>query len=153
MAKIKPLKLNKLCRNFTFREIAVLAQYINEHEYKKDDVIFSEGDSGEHVYLVSNGEVGIKSEVLTNGESALNLSSGDYFGELSLFEAGPRRATAFALADTTILLSIARKDFETMCAEEPFVSYKLIREVIGVFSSKLRDGQKELTELLAAKGK
>lgn len=155
MTRIKPLKLNKMCASLTYREIAVLARFIEEESYSKGKTIFKEGDLGDKAYMIVKGDVGIKSTFLGGeggGKVNLTLKENDFFGELSLFEAGPRRASTIALADDTILFSISRKSFQDLCHSEPFVSHKLIMEVIGVFSSKLREGKEELDKLLTSKG-
>lgn len=153
MTKIKPLKLNKICRNFTYREIAVLAQFVKEESFKASKVIFEEGQSGDKIYMIISGQVGVKSEVLgKNGDFLTQFGPGEFMGELSLFEAGPRRVTAVAITDDTILFSINKSDFNQLCANEPFVSYKMIREMLEIFSQKLKDSSDDLTELLSIRG-
>ncbi len=152
MTRIKHLKQNKICRNFTYKEIAVLAPFVKEEEYRAGDVIFREGDNGNKLYILVDGQVGVRSQVLGNKEAFLaKIEKRDFFGELSLFEAGPRRVTAVALADNTILFVMAKQEFEELCQSEPFVSYKLIREMLNTFSLKLKESENELTELLALK--
>ena len=152
MTFIKHLKLNKICKDFAYREIAVLAQFVKEDKYSRGEIVFKEGEEGEKLFLVVNGEVGIKSSFLGQlNDYVSSFSPGDFFGELALFGAGPRRVTAIAIADNTILFSMSREDFEIMSGTEPFVSYKLIMELLEIFSNKLKEGKDELSELFSSK--
>jgi CRP-like cAMP-binding protein len=149
MTKIKHLKLNKLCRTFSYREIAVLAQFIKQEILAQGAVIFKEGDEDGRLFMVIAGEVGIKSGLLSKKEGyPLILKAGDFFGELSLFGAGPRKVSASAISDNTILFSLSRHDFNQLTSMEPFVAHKLLVEMIGVFSAKLKDSGPELNKLL-----
>ena len=139
MTKIKPLKLSKICGNFSFRETAVLAQYIKEEKFKNGQTVFKEGEDGSKLFIVADGKVAVKSTLLSrNGDYLTSMDKGDFFGELSLFGAGPRKVSAVAIADNTILFSISRDQFENLCSTEPFVSYKLIKAIIDNLSGKLK---------------
>jgi len=65
---------------------------------QRGDVLFSEGEEGDTVYLVLEGSVKL-SRVSADGRETLVavLTAGQLFGELSLFDPGPRTATATAV--------------------------------------------------------
>ncbi len=72
--------------------------------FKEGDVIFSEQDEGEEMYLIDSGEVKIVKtidDVVVN-ISYRNLSAGDIFGEMSLITGSRRVASAIALTDCNL---------------------------------------------------
>ncbi|WP_242478938.1 cyclic nucleotide-binding domain-containing protein [Hymenobacter lapidiphilus] len=58
--------------------------------------IFAQGDLGNSLFIVHEGEVGI----FTGARQLATFGPGDFFGELALLDAEPRSATARALAPT-----------------------------------------------------
>lgn len=75
---------------------------MTEKQFKKDEVIFREGDMGETLYQITGGTVGIFANY---GDSVAHklteLKKGQFFGEMAVIEAYPRSATAVALDDVS----------------------------------------------------
>lgn len=70
--------------------------------FKKGDVIFNERDEKEEMYLIDSGEIKI---VKTIGDVDVNiayLSSGDFFGEMTLITGSRRVASAIAFTDCNL---------------------------------------------------
>jgi len=71
---------------------------------RKGQSLFKEGDDGDNLYVVSNGKVKLGTKSPDGRENLLMiLGPGDMFGELSLFDSGPRTATATAVTDSKLL--------------------------------------------------
>lgn len=70
----------------------------------KGDVLFHEGQLGDRMYIITGGKVKLGHTAPDGRESILAiLGPGELLGELSLFDPGPRTATAVALTDLTAL--------------------------------------------------
>jgi CRP-like cAMP-binding protein len=70
----------------------------------KGDVLFHEGQLGDRMYIITGGKVKLGHTAPDGRESILAiLGPGELLGELSLFDPGPRTATAIALTDLTAL--------------------------------------------------
>ncbi len=70
--------------------------------FEKGDVIFNEQDEKEEMYLIDSGEIKI---VKTIGDVDVNiayLSSGDFFGEMTLITGSRRVASAIAFTDCNL---------------------------------------------------
>ena len=64
---------------------------------ERGDVLFHEGDPGDRLYVVTEGKVKLGRTSPDGRENLLGvLGPGEMFGELSLFDPGPRTATATA---------------------------------------------------------
>lgn len=76
-----------------------LAGQLARRQVRRGTVLFREGDVGDTVSLVLDGKVKISRAAPDGRENLLAvLGPGDLFGELSLFDPGPRTATATALS-------------------------------------------------------
>ena len=76
--------------------------------------IFSQGDSGEAMYVVIEGKVALT----VNGTLVEELEAGGLFGELALIDTAPRIATAVASTDCK-LVAINEKRFRFLIQQTP----------------------------------
>jgi CRP-like cAMP-binding protein len=107
-----------------------IATITSEKHYSKKNIIFHEGDYGDALYIIKNGRVKIAKIYLDGREKTLTiLKSGDFFGEMSIFDDLPRSATAEAMDNETILLSINRKDFERLVIENPSIALRIMKDL------------------------
>ena len=73
-----------------------------ETRLRRGEVLFHEGDEGDKLYIVTDGKVKLGRTSSDGRENLLAiLGPGQMFGELSLFDPGPRSATVTAVTDTT----------------------------------------------------
>ena len=74
---------------------AALRASMSPVKISKGSVLFAEGDEGDHVYVVVEGKLKLGTSSGDGRENLLAiLGPGEMFGELSLFDPGPRTATA-----------------------------------------------------------
>lgn len=92
-------------------ELTRLAQTMLRRRFRRNEVIFHEGDPGDSMHIVVEGRVKITRES-TEGEEAIVviLSPGDTFGELVLLDGAPRSATATAM-EATETMTMPRSTF------------------------------------------
>ena len=98
-----------------------------EVRVSKGQVLFNEGDSGDRLYIVTDGKIKLGIKSIDGRENLLAvLGPGEMFGELSLFDPSPRTATATALTDAK-LLGLGQEDLNLWLAEHPEVAKYLLR--------------------------
>lgn len=68
------------------------------HSYDSGQTIFGEGDPGEFMYAVTDGEV----DIVRQGRLIETLQAGAIFGEMALVDKSPRSAAAVACTDCTV---------------------------------------------------
>ena len=88
-----------------------VADRLNSEFVKAGEVIYSQGDARDHVYLIYDGEVRV-SQIGKNGTEfyLANFDYGDLFGEDALYFQRPRSASAIAVTDTE-LRYLSESDF------------------------------------------
>ena len=83
---------------------AALRSSLIERVVSKGEVLFSEGEPGDRLYVILEGKVKLGRTSSDGRESLLLiLGPGEMFGELSFFDPGPRTSTATALTDAVVL--------------------------------------------------
>ena len=98
------------------------------------DILFHEGDPGEHLYVVVEGELEILLAPDTDDELILNmLHAGEYLGEMSLLQPGGLRTASARARGNVVLLSMNREQFKGLLQRHP----ELSNQMIGVLSQRL----------------
>ena len=112
----------------------------------KGQVLFKEGDPGDRLFVVVEGKLKLGTTSNDGRENLLSiLGPGDMFGELSLFDPGPRPATATAVVDSK-LLALANDQVIGWVTAHPDVSLQLLKRL----SQRLRRANDVLSDLVFA---
>ncbi len=104
-----------------FDKIKALAVTQN---YKKDELIFSEGDSADYIYFIESGRVSIMIQKFTSQEEIAALGPGEYFGEMAVLTNNKRTASVVALTDT-VLLAVGKNAFLELIRNDRDIASKI----------------------------
>jgi CRP-like cAMP-binding protein len=109
-------------------------------QYQDGDVIVRQGDSGNCMFVIQQGEVEVIAEA--DGREILlrTLGPTDFFGEMALFEEAVRTATIRSKGESRIL-TIDKKSFMGGVYEDPSLAFRIVETM----SHRIRD----LTDRLA----
>ena len=100
--------------------------------YRKNEVVFRQGDDGDCMYYIQLGSVGIYTDYGTEKEKQLVLLDEDaFFGEMGLIEKMPRSATAVIDEDDTVLRKITEDELETLFKSSPVLVLRCIEHLSG----------------------
>ncbi len=100
--------------------------------FRKDTVIFRQGDAGDCMYYIQLGSVGIYTDYGTDKEKQLVvLEEEAFFGEMGLIEKMPRSATAVAVEDETVLRKITEEELEELFKTSPALVVRCIEHLSG----------------------
>ncbi len=106
-----------------------------EKHYAAGESIVEENATAERFFIIAKGKIQIVKRFENGEQLVLGVhSDGEFFGEMALLDEGPRSATVRAV-DSTTVVEIARKDFETLIYKSPVLAYSIMREL----SSRLRE--------------
>ena len=108
-------------------------------EFKKNDVIFRQGDAGDCMYDIFSGRVGIYNAYGTPNEKQITeLKAGEFFGEMGLLDKAPRSATVVALEDTLVYV-IGEADFNDFFLKQPEKALMIMRQLSGRLRKRTED--------------
>lgn len=108
-----------------------LGASMGETSLRRGEVLFHEGDSGDKLYIVTEGKVKLGRTSADGRENLLAiLGPGQMFGELSLFDPGPRSATVTAVTDT-VFASLSHEDLLRWLDGRPVVARGLLAQIAG----------------------
>lgn len=114
--------------------------------FSDDDIVFHEEEEATHMYVVLEGHVKLtRARVWEAGEAVSTLAvlgPGEFFGEMALFDYGPRSATASAVGHV-VLKMITRKEFADGQRRDPEVALQFLDKM----SRRMRQADDLLDEL------
>ena len=107
-------------------------------------VIFNEGEPGDSLYIVLSGKIKLSRRAPDGRENVLAvMGPSDQFGELSVFDPGPRTATATAVTDTR-LARLKKSSLRPWLNNRPEIAEQLLR----VLARRLRRTNDALADLI-----
>jgi uncharacterized membrane protein len=107
-------------------ERAALAERVDELKAKKGDTLFEIGHPGGALYVVVSGEVELWIKRQTGERVVLETArAGDFFGEISLLDGGPRNATATVTVDADLIV-VDRGDLDELFRVKPAAAMDLL---------------------------
>src|SRR3979409_708168 len=140
---VQYLKRVPLFAKLSDAELGGLAERTRQKAFKRGDTIFRKDDPGQHFCVVLEGHVKIALPGEFGQEALVALlRGGEFFGELALFDHGPRSATATALEDTRCAL-LAGDDFLSFVEATPAAT-RVIFEALAKTVRRLSDRVEDL---------
>jgi CRP-like cAMP-binding protein len=98
--------------------LSAIARGLRRRRFRRNEVIFHQGDPGDSLHVVATGAVKIVLPSAEGDEAIIaTLRPGDFFGELALLDGAPHSATATALEPTETLV-LPRKDFHDLLEKD-----------------------------------
>lgn len=114
----------------------------------KNEVLFSEWETDDHLYIIEKGELVVEKSVHTKQgkfKTLSHISIGNIIGEQSLWEEWTKEVQIRAHVDTTLLKINAKKDFPKFISENPIAWYKLLTTIIQLWNTRLSKANREIT--------
>ncbi len=145
-----PLARSALFASLPPDELARLGSTLPLRALQPNTILFHEGDTGEHVYVVADGEVAVLKAYGTPGERLLALrGTGEIVGELSLLNPDGRRTASVITRGPVEVYEIGRADFDRLLQRQPALAYDLVR----MLSARLTAAQTATIQDLEAKNR
>jgi CRP-like cAMP-binding protein len=138
VARQDPVKLLAsvpIFEELTPKELRSIATASKEVTHREGAVLAREGDSGVGFFLILDGDV----SVAVGGRPVRKMGPGDFFGEISLLDGGPRTATCTAQTEVTTL-GITPWTFKRLIEQNPSIASKMLK----VMAQRLRSTAKQL---------
>ena len=121
-----------------------LAKDLDYIEIRKGDVLFNEGEPGDSLYIVLSGKIKVGRRAADGRQNLIAvMGPSDMVGELSLFDPGPRTATATALTDSR-LARLRKQSLRPWLTNRP----EIAEQLLWVLARRLRRTNDALADLI-----
>jgi CRP-like cAMP-binding protein len=111
--------------------------------YQAGEVIVREGDVGETMFIIQEGEIRIHKRIRDRETTLAVLKAGDFFGEMAIIDREPRSASASAVGTVKVLI-LSKDIFESQIKTNP----KIIMSILRKMSERLRAADRQIKTLL-----
>lgn len=142
------LRRIKILANLKDAQLAHLADFMEIEEVPQHAIVFNQGDVGDAMFLVMAGE--LRARTMMSGEESIlaTFSAGDFFGDMALFDNGPRSADVVANVDSS-LLKISAVNFYRLVREAPALATPFLQATARTLASRIRADNRKLSQITA----
>ncbi|MCS5633677.1 MAG: cyclic nucleotide-binding domain-containing protein [Candidatus Marinimicrobia bacterium] len=155
------LKKFTIFSDLTDDELNHFSDALKEVKMEKGQQFITEGEEGDCIYLLLEGEVQInqaltlsmnKSESDNREKAILKLSSdiNPLFGEMSMFNEGDRRTANVRAETACVLVKLDKSDLYNICEKNPNVGFKVMRNLGRIISGNLVKANQNVLKLTTA---
>ena len=147
-SKAESLKQSPIFADLSGEELQKVAGATKEKTFPEGGTIFTESMAGQSLFLIRSGNVKISKMLGEGDERTLAiLGPGECFGEMAIVDGGPRSASAVVVKKAEVL-TLDKKDFQSLCEGNPKLGYKLMTNLTRVMVKRLRGAQDKLNAAL-----
>jgi CRP-like cAMP-binding protein len=114
--KLELLKHTPLLAGLSRGDLETVGRLAEEVDVPAGQVLMREGDTGNEFFVIVSGYVRID----RGGTVVKTLGTGDFFGEISLVDEGPRSATATTDTPATLLV-VSHREFHSLMDQFPSI--------------------------------
>jgi serine phosphatase RsbU (regulator of sigma subunit) len=119
-------------------EIALIASVLRRMNYSPGEVIFKEGEPGDRLLIILEGQMEIVKALGTTDEHRFaRRGPGDFLGEMSLLYPDGRRSASVRASTPAQTLEMTRADFDALINRQPTLAIYLLREL----ANRLRNAE------------
>ncbi len=139
MAKTDPVKMLAgvpLFAELSKRDLQALARSAKEVRHREGAILAREGEPGIGFFLILDGTAA----VTVRGRDRAKMGPGDFFGEISLLDNGPRSATVTA-ATPIHVMGLTQWVFKRLVESNPTIALKMLKTM----AARLRASSREIT--------
>jgi CRP/FNR family cyclic AMP-dependent transcriptional regulator len=128
-------------------ELATLVRLTDIVQFKKGDKIIQAGEQGHCLYLLISGTAVVQAPPPDGKLELAALKVGDFFGEISLVDEGPRSADVLALEDCE-LLRVTRTTIGVLAGLQPGAAVQILSSIGRELVQRLRTTNQKYLDLL-----
>lgn len=141
----RALRRVKILGGMSDEQLEKFAGFMEVEKFSQWAMIVKQGDTGDTMYLILQGELRVRINVGGKETILATLGVGDFFGDISLFDQGPRSADVVANSDS-ILLKISAGAFEELSQKAPELATPFLRNIGRTMSARIRADNKRLSD-------
>ena len=142
---IKPgsLRRIKILAQLNDAQLDRLMEFMEVHKVPQWIGVVKQGDAGDGMYFILQGE--LRARVMVGDKETIlaTFGPGDFFGDMSLFDHGPRSADVIANADS-IVLKMSDVAFDRLTREAPALATPFLQATARTLAARIRADNQRL---------
>lgn len=129
-------------------ELKKIAGYFRPLNIKINDILCREGEIGNELFVIESGRAAVKIKLQDGSEKEIaDISSGDFFGEIAIFENQKRSATCAVVQDGKIY-KLNKNDFLTIMNESPVIAIKIMQKMLDITTNRISNTGRFISEMV-----
>jgi len=145
---IQFLKTVEIFSLLSEEEISMIIDKLHFIDIGENVMLFREGEEGNEMFIVQTGSVKTSIRMPDSSDKELAMfKSGDFFGEMSIFDNAPRSATCKTV-DKASLISLKDTDLFSMIERNPEIAIKIMYRMLNITTQRLRDTGEFLSDMV-----
>jgi CRP/FNR family cyclic AMP-dependent transcriptional regulator len=143
--KVGSLRRVKVLADLSDQQLERFAQFMEVQKIRPFQEVVRQGESGIAMYMVLEGE--LRARLMIQGKEAIlaTLGAGDFFGEMSLIDSGPRSADVVSNT-ASVLLKVSKVNFGRLLAKAPELAAPFLLSVSKTLAARIRADNKRLKD-------
>jgi hypothetical protein len=137
----RALRRVKILANMTDDQLERFTHYMEAEQVPQWAEIVRQGDRGDTMYLILQGELRVRINVAGRETILTTLNTGEFFGDISLFDQGPRSADVVANSDS-IVVKLSSDSFERLAQEAPDIATPFLLAIGKTLTARIRADNK-----------
>jgi CRP/FNR family cyclic AMP-dependent transcriptional regulator len=121
------------------------AQFLEIEKVPQWSVIVKQGDCGNSMYFILEGELRVRIEIAGRESILATMSAGEFFGDISLFDQGPRSADVVANTES-VLAKITSEGLDELAKAAPELATPFLRAIGKTLSARIRADNKRYSD-------
>ncbi len=131
----------KIFAEMSEEQLAALINFVEPQTIRQWAVIVKQGDPGDAMFLLLDGEVRVRLMISGKETTLTTLGPGEFFGEISLFDDGPRSADIVANREC-LVLKITVDKFHKLASEHPDLATPMLLAIGKTLTARIRADNK-----------
>jgi CRP-like cAMP-binding protein len=140
------LRRIKILADLNDAQLDHLLNFVELQRVSQWSAVVKQGEQGDAMYLVLSGELRARTLAGDRETILATFGAGDFFGDMSLFDHGPRSADVIANVDSTVL-RISVVAFDRLTREAPALATPFLRATARTLAARIRADNKRLNQL------
>jgi hypothetical protein len=145
--KVTPgmLRRVKALADMSDSQLERFIQFMEPQQARQWTQIVKQGETGDGMFLVLEGELRVRLMINERETILATLGVGECFGEMSLFDRGPRSADVLANKDC-VLLKVGSEAFDKLRVEAPELAAPMLHSIARTLAGRIRADNKRIKD-------
>jgi CRP-like cAMP-binding protein len=141
----RALRRIKILACMTDEQLERFVQFLEIEKIPQWTTIVKQGESGDCMYFILEGELRVRIDIAGKESTLATMAAGEFFGDISLFDRGPRSADVVANTDS-VLAKISADALDALAREAPDLAAPFLRAIGKTLTARIRADNKRYAD-------